>query len=271
MIPVYNAALYLQETIDSVLCQTFNDFELLLMDDGSTDDSCKIIQSYTDPRIRYMFCPHNFIETLNSGLDTATGKYIALLDHDDLMMPYRLQIQYEFMESNPHIVACGGFSHSFGWYSKILEVPLKHEDLILYYSPIYNPTGFIRREILVRHQVKYKHGYSFSADFKFWTDIMKVGKIANIPKVLTLYRTYKEQTSIRNNSDCIKAAQIIKNEMIDYYLTFLREKTHRFNEMIPQDFLLLMKQLKSQNCISDDVYFQFMREMIVGLLPIDFF
>ena len=261
--PVYNAAPYIQESIESVLWQTFDDFELLLMDDGSTDESATIIGSYVDPRIRYVSCAHNFIETLNKGLDLATGKYIALLDHDDLMMPYRLQIQYDFMESNPHIAACGGFNHSFGWYSRIMDVALKHEDLVLYYSPVWNPTGFIRREVLVRHEIKYKHGYSFSADFKLWTDIMKVGEIANIPKVLTLYRTHKEQTSIRKYTECIVAARKIKNEMIDFYLSLLRETLEGFDKIVSPGFLLLINRLRTQHIVSEDGYYQLMREIIV--------
>ena len=101
LIPVYNSRKTIRETIDSVLGQTFPEFELLLMDDGSTDDSAEIIQSYTDSRIRYIPCSHHFVETLNRGIDTAQGKYIALLDHDDLMLPHRLKVQYEFMEEHP--------------------------------------------------------------------------------------------------------------------------------------------------------------------------
>ena len=262
MIPVYNAEMFLQKTIDSVLWQTFADFELLLMDDGSTDNSAAIIHSNVDSRIRYVACPHNFIETLNHGLDIANGKYIALLDHDDLMMPYRLQTQYRFMEENPHIAASGGFVHAFGWYSKVMYVPLKHEDLLLYYSPIFNPTGIIRKEVLDRHQIRYKHGYSYSSDFKFWTDIMKVGELANIPKVLTLYRTYQDQTSIKNYDACISAAQKIKNELIDEQITFLKEIIPDFDNLVSPSFLSLIKHLKSQNMVSNDSYFHFMRQII---------
>ena len=264
MIPVYNAESFLQETIDSVLWQTFTDFELLLMDDGSTDNSSEIIRSYDDPRIHYVSCLHNFIETLNRGLDMAKGKYIALLDHDDLMMPYRLQTQFCFMEANPHLVASGGFMHTFGWYAERFEAPLKHKDLILYYSPIYNPTGFIRRDVLLQHQIKYKQGYSFSADFKLWMDIMQAGEIANIPKILTLYRTNKEQTSVKNYTDCVLAAQKIQIEAIDSYLSFLIKNISGFDNMVISKFLSLIQSLKSRHFVSEKTYIQFMREIIVN-------
>jgi glycosyltransferase involved in cell wall biosynthesis len=117
IIPIYNAELFLNETIDSVLSQTFSDFELLALDDGSIDNSAEIIKSYNDPRIRYVECTHDFIGTLNKGLSLSQGKYIAQIDHDDMMMPYRLQTQYDFMEENPDIVACGGYMISFERYS----------------------------------------------------------------------------------------------------------------------------------------------------------
>ena len=72
------------------------------------------MQSYNDPRIKYILCPHDFISTLNHGIEMAQGKYIARMDHDDLMMPERLQTQYEFMEKHPEISACGGYMQTFG-------------------------------------------------------------------------------------------------------------------------------------------------------------
>ncbi|MDR1583216.1 MAG: glycosyltransferase family 2 protein, partial [Prevotellaceae bacterium] len=114
IIPIYNAESFLSETIDSVLSQTFSDFELLTLDDCSTDKSAEIIKSYNDPRIRYVKCTHDFIGTLNKGLSLSRGKYIAQIDHDDMMLPYRLQTQYDFMENNPDVVACGGYMIAFG-------------------------------------------------------------------------------------------------------------------------------------------------------------
>ena len=114
VIPIYNTESFLRETIDSVLCQTLSDFELILLDDGSTDHCVDIIRSYHDSRIRFIPCPHDFIGTLNRGYSEAKGKYIAQMDSDDLMMPKRLQIQYDFMEKNPHIAACGGWMRSCG-------------------------------------------------------------------------------------------------------------------------------------------------------------
>lgn len=101
--PMYNASKYLRECIDSVLAQTFKDFEFLIVDDGSDDDSVEIVKSYHDDRIRLIENTHDYIGSLNMLLDEARGKYIARMDADDVMMPERLQVQLEYMESHENI------------------------------------------------------------------------------------------------------------------------------------------------------------------------
>ena len=226
MIPIYNGESFLKETIDSVLCQTFSDFEILALDDGSIDSSPTIVQSYSDPRIKYIPCPHDFIGTLNKGLELTASKYIALIDHDDIMLPDRLAIQYEFMESKPHIAACGGYMRSFGLKSGTLNVPVTHRDIVkamLLYSPMQNPTGFIRRQVLVDNNIQYERDYFYSADYKFWSEIAKVGILATIPDVLTLYRMHEEQTSNKFRSECLEGAQRVKFEILNYFLDHMKE------------------------------------------------
>ncbi|SVC41049.1 uncharacterized protein METZ01_LOCUS293903, partial [marine metagenome] len=105
LMPVYNGAKYLNEAIDSILNQTFQNFEFIIIDDGSTDDSVKIIKSYDDNRIRLVENRNNLgqSETLNKGLSLTRGKYIARMDQDDISMPERLKKQFEFMENNSDV------------------------------------------------------------------------------------------------------------------------------------------------------------------------
>ena len=107
-IPMYNAAPHLRECLDSVLAQTFRDFELLIVDDGSTDDSVDIVRSYTDPRIRLLLNRHDYIGSLNLLLCEARGKYIARMDADDVMVPQRLALQFAYMEAHPDVDLLGG-------------------------------------------------------------------------------------------------------------------------------------------------------------------
>lgn len=107
VMPTYNASKYVAEAIDSVLQQSFEDWELLIIDDGSTDNTVDIIHSYTDSRIRLICNEHDFIGSLKLGLQEASGKYIARMDADDIMHPDRLNIQYNIMEEEPEITVCG--------------------------------------------------------------------------------------------------------------------------------------------------------------------
>ena len=112
--PVYNAARYLTECIDSILAQTFTDFELLIVDDGSTDNSRDIVRSYHDKRIRLIENRHDYIGSLNKLLDEAKGKYIARMDADDVMMPYRLAAQFGYMEKHIEVGVLGGGFQQIG-------------------------------------------------------------------------------------------------------------------------------------------------------------
>lgn len=268
IIPVYNAEVFLRETIDSVLSQTFSGFELLLLEDGSTDSSSRIIQSYKDSRIHYISCSHNFISTLNKGLNSAKGKYIALLDHDDIMLPQRLRIQYDFMENNPDIAACGGYMQTFGKYSTEMEVPLKHEDIILtmlLHGAIWNPTGFFRRETIIKHGIRYQNGYSFFADYKFWSEIAKVGRLANIPQILTLYRTSDEQTSVKYQKQCKEGEQKVKMEMLEYFLSNLKEE-NKLAEDIDHKLIPIINEMGELGFFTEQTFFSFMYELVKGLI-----
>jgi glycosyltransferase involved in cell wall biosynthesis len=267
MIPVYNAGAFIRDTVDSVLSQTFPDFELLLLDDSSTDRSVEIIKSYNDARIRLVSCPHHFINTLNTGLESVNSKYLALLDHDDLMIPNRLKVQYEFMETNPDIDACGGYYYSFGRYSWETKVPLEHNEIIqtlLSYCCMLNTTGFVRMESLRTHGIRYRKGYSFSADYKFWSEIAKAGKITNLPKILAIHRVHNQQTSTRYAEKCRKGANKVKLEMLEYFLSHLK-KGNQLAEKIDREFFPVIEELGQMGIFSENVFFQFMYELIVGL------
>ena len=112
--PVYNGEKYLNEAIDSILNQTFNDFELLIINDGSTDKSAEIIKSYNDPRIRFVENEENLklAKTRNKGLELALGEYFVPMDCDDISHPERIQKLVEFMEKNPR---AGKTRAQWGW------------------------------------------------------------------------------------------------------------------------------------------------------------
>ncbi|RNC63283.1 glycosyltransferase family 2 protein [Proteiniphilum sp. X52] len=269
LIPLYNSAAFIRETIDSVLAQTFSDFELLLMDDGSSDDTADIVRTYKDPRIRYERCPHDFVGTFNRGVDIARGKYVALLDHDDMMVPRRLQMQYDFMESRPDIVACGGIMRTFGKISIDWVPVLEYDRIILEYlrrrtGPVFNPTCFFRKEVIDKYNIRYRRGYHFAVDTKFWTDVVKIGKIENMPEILVWYRTSDTQTSRVTLPESFKSSHVIYQEFIDYLLSKLNDN-EEIKPKLTERFMPAMKKLTELSLFTSDLYFLFMREIIDGL------
>ena len=113
---VHNGEKHLSEAIDGILNQTFKDFEFLVIDDGSTDGSADIIQSYKDVRIRFISNGKNLSVpvSLNMGLNLARGEYIARMDCDDISLPQRLEKQVQFMDANPEVGVCGTWLETFG-------------------------------------------------------------------------------------------------------------------------------------------------------------
>jgi glycosyltransferase involved in cell wall biosynthesis len=111
LLPVYNSAPFLRQAVDSILAQTRGDFELLAIDDGSTDASLEILHSYHDPRLRIIQHPRNLglVASLNEGLDLAHGEYVARMDADDAMVPERLAEQSAFLDARPDIAVVAAF------------------------------------------------------------------------------------------------------------------------------------------------------------------
>ena len=267
VIPVYNAEEFLKETIDSVLNQSFGDFELIVADDSSTDRSKDIVFSYDDPRIRYVLCKHDFVGTHRKGYQLAIGKYIAHLDHDDIMVAERLHIQFNFMESHPDIDACGGYILKFGKYNQIYKAALNHEGMILLSilgMPSYNSAGFFKRDFLIKNKIRHQRGYSYAADFKFWTDIAKIGKLANIPEVLTHYRTSDKQASVVHDQKLREASYVIQNEMVEFFLSKLNVDSDLGNT-VSKKLLPSVNKVGELGFFSSNVYFAFMYELIYGL------
>jgi glycosyltransferase involved in cell wall biosynthesis len=177
LMPVYNGAKYLKEAIDSVLSQTFRDFEFLIIDDGSTDSSVEIIKSYNDQRIRLEQNDKNFglIYSLNKGIDLTKNKYIARMDADDISLPDRLKIQFEFMESHFDIAVSGVYTITIGKVNghtnKFFTEPEDIKANLLFNTSLEHPSVIIRKEILQKYNLFYNENFKHSEDFDLWERI----------------------------------------------------------------------------------------------------
>lgn len=224
LFPVYNGSLYLREAIDSIIAQTFTDWEMIAVDDFSSDNSVEIIRSYKDPRIICLENDKNRRTAygLNLGIELAKGKYLARMDQDDIAISERLQIQYDFMESNTHIGICGTQIQSFG-HRKLQEgvgsisaYPTEDEDIKLMnfiQPPFAHPSVMIRKSVLKEHNLKYRPDF-IAEDYWLWSILLPVTQAANIDKVLLKYRIHGNSITKTLYKDIIKERRPIKEEYL---------------------------------------------------------
>lgn len=200
VMPVYNSALYVEEAIASMLNQTFNDFELLLFNDGSTDESIELIRGFTDARIRLFDYAQNvgYVAHLNYALEAARGTYIARMDSDDVAHPDRLARQVALLEDHPEIGLCGTAYREFGGREHLVRVPETDSEIrrwLLRSSPFGHPTVLMRKAVIAQHQLRYDPAAMPAEDYRLWYEISRVTQLANLPEPLLAYRVHETQTS----------------------------------------------------------------------------
>lgn len=203
LLPVYNAEKYLREAIESILNQTYQDFELLIINDGSTDDSHSIIQSYKDQRIRLLNLEQNMglVKALNVGLSEVHSEYIIRADADDICLPNRIERQVAFMQQNQHIGACGswfdnmdnsGVKEGGARYKPLDEtIRLKH----LYQIHISHGTAILRTSVLKNNSISYSSNFDHAEDYDIFDRIGMVSELSNIQEVLYLVRLHRTNVS----------------------------------------------------------------------------
>lgn len=202
VMPAYNAEKYLQAAIDSILNQTYQAFEFIIINDGSTDSTKEIIRSYDDPRIVYLENEKNsgICVTLNKGLDAARGKYIARMDSDDISLPERLEVQVKYMDEHPEIGVSGSDIIIFGeeinpYIFTQLHTPEECSAGLLFNSCFAHPSVIIRKDLINTHNLKYKDEFRGLEDYELWWQINKYAKLNNIAKPLLKYRHHKGQVT----------------------------------------------------------------------------
>lgn len=205
VMPVYNSERYIKTSIESILTQTFKNFEFIIIDDGSNDDSFKVIDSYRqkDKRIILMRNNQNIgtSKTLNRGLFIAQGKYIIRMDADDWSYPNRFQKQFDFMEKSPETGVSGG---TIEICDKNLNIKNKRRyplsdigarKIIFQYSPFAHPATIWNAKLM-----KKIHGYNpnipLSQDYELYFRIGKISKFANIKDTILKLRTHDDSSSI---------------------------------------------------------------------------
>lgn len=213
--PIYKGEEHLREAIDSVLNQSFANFEFVIVNDASPDGSEEIILSYEDSRIVYKKHEQNrgLVGALNSGLELCKGKYIARMDQDDIATLNRFELQYSFMEANPDCILLGGQADIINSKYK-LENPITDEAIrakLIFNTAFVHPTVMFRKTMLDEHNLRYSELYKHAEDYGFWVDLACYGKLANLPQTCLNYRRHEGQYTVVFNQDMVQMVKKIKS------------------------------------------------------------
>jgi hypothetical protein len=207
IMPVHNGEKYLRAALESILAQTYVDFEMIVVEDGSNDTTLSILKDYQKKDARIIIQQHSqntgIVTALNDGLKLASGNYIARMDADDISLPERLEKQVEFLENRPEIGVlgtCAEIINEEDLCIDTIDFPLSHILLqwaLCFYCPIIHPTVMARRDLL-RSVGGYRISYPHTEDYELWTRIASTTRLANLPERLLRLRKHATNISAQN-------------------------------------------------------------------------
>lgn len=209
IMPVYNGEIFLGEAIESIILQSFQDFEFIIVNDGSADSTGKIIEYYKNlypNKIRYFQIGKRggAFAAINSVFKEAKGGYIALMDSDDVSMPGRLEKQVDFMNENPEVIMVGTQALIIDKNGEVIgkkRLPTTSEDIEKEYAfthPMVHPSCVIRKSLLPDHNYIYENKMGVNDDYYTFFKLLNYGKFVNLPETLYKYRIHKDNSSLKN-------------------------------------------------------------------------
>lgn len=244
IMPVYNTPCeYLVEAVQSILNQSYKNFELIIIDDGSNSKTKAVLKSFNDKRIVLLENKKNMglVCTRNCGLDNARGAYIACMDSDDIAYKHRFRKQVEFLENNLEIGVLGTAFSFFQKREEDIFQPTEDEDIrksiISAVSPLANPTVMMRASAI--QGVRYNSNFPYAEDLAFWVELLDKTKFANLPEILLKYRWFGGNVSKKHT---------VLQSLDTQKLMFLNLK--RFCEMDTQIQLDIIDKIKAGKSIT---------------------
>lgn len=221
LMTLYNKGPFVEEAIRSVLAQTLTDFELLVVDDASTDDGLERVKALGDPRIRILESAENTgrAAAANRGYGAAEGEYIAVLDADDVMLPDRLAKQVAYMDAHPKVGALGTHAQAFGSTDELIAFPVGDRALrakVLFGSPVLYGSCILRRSMMEEHGIRSPQDWGLPAEDRlFLIELGKYAEYANLSEVLTMYRTGEQNH--RHGRDSLGDMRLLVRAVLDRY------------------------------------------------------
>lgn len=263
-IPVYNREQYVGEAIESILAQTFSDFEILLVDDGSTDSSVNRIRSYSDPRIRLVCNERNLgiPKTRNKGVELARGQYMAMLDSDDRAYPSRLEKQVAFLDNHPEYAQVGSWCRMMDkdgrLLKKIKRQPVLSDDIhaqFLFRCAMSNRSIMARTAIL--QEYGYRNDFPRCQDYELHVRLTKHYKVGNLPECLVYGRIHPQQiTGQTPDLGDEKKQEIISTQLQELGVTFSPDDFHPH---------LTLSRMRKSEFIPDGDYLTWARAWLLRL------
>jgi hypothetical protein len=236
IMPVYNAAPYLQESIDSILQQTYSNFEFIIFNDGSTDASATIIAAAAvrDPRIIFVDGPNRgLVAQLNNGIEQAQGIYLARMDADDIAPAERLALQVAYLEANLEVGLCGGAVRMFGaGVDTLVQLPEDNNTIrytLCWQNAFFHPAVTLRRSVLLTHGLRYREEYMTAEDYQLWCEMSRVTQLHNLPEVMLNYRIHPHQlTRVQSARGQRTTARIREEQMAQLGIVLTAEEREGF-------------------------------------------
>jgi len=217
----FNASKYIKEALDSLVCQTYPNLEFIIVNDGSTDSTQKIIKNYakSDPRFRVFQLKKNSGCSVasNFALSLSKGKYIARLDADDVSYPDRFQKQVDFLESHPQVVMLGGQCNIISEDGRLIgekNFPLKHQNIVnalFSINPIQHPACMFRAKTLKLAKIRYQKDLIICHDLKIIFELLSWGHLANLPDKILYYRHRPQSLTHRNPKFVFRETLAVRN------------------------------------------------------------
>ncbi len=244
----------LKEAIASVLAQTYADFELLILDDCPQNTREKTVCAYTDPRIRYFRNEKNLgiAETRNKLMELAQGEYFAVIDHDDVWLPTKLEKQVAFMDAHPDVVACGtAYRRKGTWFRRrLVRHEERHADIfarLFFRCTMYHASVVLRADVVREHQIRYNPTYVSVNDRDLYLSLAQHGKLHNLKEPLCSYRLHHAMTSVRQREAIVaEQRELRKNLLARIGLNLNAAEFEIFNT-----YLMRSKRIPSETILAE--------------------
>ncbi len=244
LLPVRDGAAYLDEALESVIGQSCGDFEVIAVDDGSVDETPRLLQAWSERDDRLRLITLNGVGpagALNAAIDIARGEFFARMDADDISMPTRFQEQLSFLRQHPDVGVCGSWVKPFGagWERTLRYVSsdARIRAKLMFESPFAHPSTMIRRSVLERLPVAYREDVARAEDYDLWVRLSRVCELGNLERVLLRYRRHAMQVTVKNRASSVDGAERVRASLLAEWWPESTGEERRFHHQLCSNLL----------------------------------